>query len=435
MIKHVRWLVNEIEQWSTEGIITKDQAEAIKGRYPDAQPAHAWGRIIFFSLGAILFGLGVILLFAYNWQDLHKFVKLCLVFITLLATHGTGFWLCRPPSNNKAVGEGLHALGTILFGAGIWLIAQIYHINEHYPNGILFWSFGALTMAWALSSTPQGIVAAFLLALWGGCEVLGFRQINHIAPLLIIVGILPLAWLQKSRALLATAIAATLFTVAINCGSLGEDLLITVFILLANALGAASILAGQSTSFPESRRILSFFGNLVYIIILYTLTFKGVSKYIDFDLDKTTTILYMSVSGFLAISCWAMVGIRAARETGANRSFFKHEHFGQIITMVLVLVLGFIDPKEGWAWGGALIFNLLFLFHSVMLIIHGCREVSIKQTTLGCILFSFLSIARYVDLFSSLIARSMVFFIVGGVIFASGFLYSKSKKQGLEGKR
>ena len=52
------------------------------------------------------------------------------------------------------------SLGTMFFGAGIWLIAQVYHIDEHYPNGFLLWGLGALAMAWALRSIPQAIVAA-----------------------------------------------------------------------------------------------------------------------------------------------------------------------------------------------------------------------------------------------------------------------------------
>ncbi|MBU0729418.1 MAG: DUF2157 domain-containing protein [Proteobacteria bacterium] len=434
MIKHIRWLANEVEQWCAAGIITREQAAAIKGRYPDDQPAQ-WGRIIFFSLGAILFGLGVILLFAYNWHALHKFVKLGVVFLAILAAHGSGFALCRPQSNNQALGEGLHVLGTVLFGAGIWLIAQIYHINEYYPNGILFWSLGALALAWALPSTPQGVAAAFLVALWGGCEVWGFHQINHPAPLIIIVGLLPLAWLQKSRVLLGAAISSILVTVAFNSGRMDEDLLVTVFIFLANALIAAALLAGRSRSFPESRRILSFFGNLVYIIVLYALTFKGVSRHLAFDLDSLAAILYLTISGFLAVSCWLMTALKAVRQSADIRQILQPEHIGQIISMVLVLALGFADHGGGWGWGGASIFNLLFLFHCVMLIIHGCREVNLKQTTLGCLLFSILAISRYVDLFGSLIARSMVFFVVGGAIFATGFFYSKSKKQGLEDKR
>ncbi len=109
----------------------------------------AWGRIIFFSIGAILFGLGIILLFAYNWERMHKFAKLAVIVLALLSVHGSGLWLRRPGGRYRSAGEGLHLAGTMFFGAGIWLVAQIYHIDEHYPNAFFIWGCGALAMAWA----------------------------------------------------------------------------------------------------------------------------------------------------------------------------------------------------------------------------------------------------------------------------------------------
>ena len=40
----------------------------------------------------------------------------------------------------------------MLFGAGIWLVAQVYHIEEHFPDGFLIWGIGALALAWAMPS-------------------------------------------------------------------------------------------------------------------------------------------------------------------------------------------------------------------------------------------------------------------------------------------
>jgi uncharacterized membrane protein len=136
MKKHIKWLLGEIDLWVNEGIIEPLQAAALKDRYPAPAESVAWGRIIFFSIGAILFGLGVILLFAYNWQRMHKFVKLGVILAALIGAHGAGYWLRRPASRYQTAGEGLHLLGTMLFGAGIWLVAQIYHIEEHYPNAL-----------------------------------------------------------------------------------------------------------------------------------------------------------------------------------------------------------------------------------------------------------------------------------------------------------
>ncbi len=91
MKKNIKWLRVEIDQWLIEGLIAADQAEDLKRRYQVSEPGSAWGRIIFFSIGAVLFGLGVILLFAYNWEKMHKFAKLAVIVLALLTAHGMGF--------------------------------------------------------------------------------------------------------------------------------------------------------------------------------------------------------------------------------------------------------------------------------------------------------------------------------------------------------
>jgi hypothetical protein len=64
-----------------------------------------------------------------------------------------------------------------------------------------------------------------------------------------------------------------------------------------------------------------------------------------------------------------------------------------------------------------------------MLIISGCRELDLKAATAGCLLLALISIARYSDLFVSLLARSSVFLIVGAAFFTVGLYYSRLKKQ------
>ena len=99
---------------------------------------------------AVVAGLGVILLFAYNWHAIPKFGKLGLVFGALVAAHAAGLWLFQRADWRKQLGEALSLLGTMLFGAGIWLVAQMYHIDEHYPNGFLLWAAGAVALAWTM---------------------------------------------------------------------------------------------------------------------------------------------------------------------------------------------------------------------------------------------------------------------------------------------
>jgi len=147
---HVRWLHEQLPVWVTKGLVSPTQADAIGQLYPQPKAELPRGMIIFSGLGAVVIGLGVILLLAYNWQTIPKFGKLGLVFGALVTAHAAGLRLFQRTDWRKQLGEALSLLGTMLFGAGIWLVAQVYHINEHYPNGFLLWAAGAVALAWTL---------------------------------------------------------------------------------------------------------------------------------------------------------------------------------------------------------------------------------------------------------------------------------------------
>ncbi len=93
-------LVSEIQAWQDQGIITPEQGRALISSYgisPELAASHrAYGRLvtILAIMGAILIGLGIVLFFASNRQDiLPSGAKLALVMIGMLAAYGLGYWL------------------------------------------------------------------------------------------------------------------------------------------------------------------------------------------------------------------------------------------------------------------------------------------------------------------------------------------------------
>jgi uncharacterized membrane protein len=415
MKKHIKWLFKEIDKWVNEGIIGTDQGEVLKNRYPAAEGT-AWGRIIFFSIGAILFGLGVILLFAYNWERMHKFAKLVLIFFALLAAHGAGFWLRQPESKYKTAGEGLHLLGTMLFGAGIWLIAQIYHIEEHYPNALLIWGLGALGLAWALPSISQGVVATILLVMWNSFEAFDFKDPHLLSPFLILGAILPLAWLNRSRVLVTTVICAFLVSLAFSVAKIEGDLVPLVLFFSACMLIAMNL-------------IVRFIGFLIYLAILFVLSFhhRGRGMWlIHFDQFQESLYFFSFALAAIGFWAWAIWTFRQKKVSASGE--FRIEYYGVLVTLIVILLnaLGVLVLR---GWIGVAVFNIFFLFHSIMMIVSGCKFLDLKSTSTGCLLFTILAMTRYTDLFVSLLTRSLVFFITGAALFAVGIYYSKTKKQ------
>jgi hypothetical protein len=60
----------------------------------------------------------------------------------------------------------LYAIGTICVGAGIFLMAQIFNLQAHWPSGILMWAIGALAGWLLLRHWTQAALLALLVPAW-----------------------------------------------------------------------------------------------------------------------------------------------------------------------------------------------------------------------------------------------------------------------------
>jgi uncharacterized membrane protein len=54
----------------------------------------------------------------------------------------------------------------VALGAGIGLAGQIFHVQDHWPSGILLWAMGAWAGVRLLRDWPQTALAAFLTPAW-----------------------------------------------------------------------------------------------------------------------------------------------------------------------------------------------------------------------------------------------------------------------------
>ncbi len=426
MNRHIRWLVPEVGQWVKEGLIEPAQGEAILERYPSPEAGIPWGKVIFSSIGAVLAGLGVILLFAYNWEAMPKAVKLAVILVSLAATHGAGWVAGRRRGAGDPLPEGLHLLGTMLFGAGIWLIGQIYHMDADYPNAFLAWGLGALGLAWALPSAAQAVLAALLLAVWSAFESLAFNHSHPAGPLLLLVGLGPLAWRMRSRVLTAVWLPAFLIPLCLAAAQAKEALLGPTLFCTACLLIGLGELIRRGRSFPEAAPILTLTGYLPYLGMLYALSFPGMADdLIREGAAPRMAVLYFAVPLAAAIGVWVMVPRRSRRPADPQSPGGD----GRLVPLALVLFLlsYFRWPPWFGGWIAAAAFNLIFLAHAILWIRQGCRQVRMGLTAVGSLLFSLLAFSRYADLFESLILRGLVFLAVGAILFITGVRYTRAK--------
>ncbi|SBO44947.1 DUF2157 domain-containing protein [Cyanobium sp. NIES-981] len=146
----------QLERWQAAGLIDDDTAERIRGwearHLAPSAPSLRIPTLVAVSLGGVLLAAGVLLLVSTHWEALSPGQQYGLLLFLLLALHGLGAGLgTRLP----ALALALHGVGSVAFGAGLYLSGQIFHLEARWPFGLLLWALGAGLGWWLLRQWPQ----------------------------------------------------------------------------------------------------------------------------------------------------------------------------------------------------------------------------------------------------------------------------------------
>jgi uncharacterized membrane protein len=133
----------------------------VTGEERRARLAHMLG-----ILGGLVAGFGVILFFAANWSDIPRPLRVLLLLTGVVAFFAAGFVLKEVRGTHPNIGHAFIFLGTVLFGASVFLVGQMYHVNAHDPLGFLFWALGALAMAVVVRSGPIAALGILSFFAW-----------------------------------------------------------------------------------------------------------------------------------------------------------------------------------------------------------------------------------------------------------------------------
>jgi uncharacterized membrane protein len=166
-----------VRQLASEGLVEPQQASRVEARllellFPPST-GDAAGKIakLVAWLGGALVGAGVLTLVGLNWDALSKWTKLALIFGTLVGLHAAGWRLqvARDGGPGRAPGVGLALTGAAMlsFGGAIALVAQIYHLEAHWPNAVLAWWLLSLPFALLFASRWLLLIVVGLFATWG----------------------------------------------------------------------------------------------------------------------------------------------------------------------------------------------------------------------------------------------------------------------------
>jgi uncharacterized membrane protein len=153
-----------IDGWLKAGLLDAATAARLREHEANANQPHT-GRltILAFGFGGLLLAAGAFLFVAAHWQDVSPWGRFATLLAMTAALHVGGAFGAR---FSPSLATALHAVGTAVFGAGIFLSGQVFNLQEQWPEAFLLWAAGAAVAAWLLRDWPQILWVAVLGPAW-----------------------------------------------------------------------------------------------------------------------------------------------------------------------------------------------------------------------------------------------------------------------------
>jgi uncharacterized membrane protein len=152
-------ILNDIQELLKAEIISQETAEKINEYYAIKEDSsHSKLFIVFGILGAILIGLGIILIIGHNWDQLTRITKTIIAFLPLLIGHTVGYYVLLKKADSTAWKEGIGAFLFFAVGASMAMISQIYNLSGSLSSFLLTWLLLSLPMVYLLKSSISSLL-------------------------------------------------------------------------------------------------------------------------------------------------------------------------------------------------------------------------------------------------------------------------------------
>ena len=415
--RYQKRLARDLVRWQQQGWIDEQGRQHILRDAAGSGRAHLSST--FALLGGLLLGMGAITFIAANWQQLNGLTKLLIGLGGLYANTGLLFALDRRQPGHWLF-HGLVLLLVILFGANIMLIAQTFHINAHWPNGILLWTLGAVVISLLLNSQLAMAAALLLSMLWSGSEAFEFKRFMLAYPgLLALVG----SWIVFRRWSLALRFWGLALIWWLGIEVLGrydpgpealQLLWLAGFILLFSGL-----LLAKARHLAWTAPVFVDYGALAVLGMGWLLSFPELLNWGHTEVESW--LVMRLLAGLMVLSLgFMLVRSYSLRQWSAWLPI--------LAAMVLITPEWFASP---WV---PVLFNLFYFTGLLFLIWQAAiaDDRRMQGFALGFFLLGLLG--RYLDTFWGLLDRSLFFAGGGLLLMAGGWWFARKHGHRVEGK-
>lgn len=422
-------IIKEIPDLIKAGVISHETADNIRN-YCNEKKGQSYNRlfIIFGVFGAILIGLGIILIIAHNWDELSRTAKTLFAFIPLIVGQALCVFSLIKKQDSVTWRESGTAFLFFAVGACISLISQIYNIPGNLSTFLLTWMLLCLPLIYVMRSSIASLL--YLIGItYYACEASYFSYPSSDAYIywILLLAALPhyyLLYKNKPRGnfmvfhnwLIPLSIIITLGTVAKN----NEELLFIAYFSLFGLF----YLVGNMEFFKEQKAKNNGYltiGSLGSVVLLLTLSFDWFWE----DL-RNQDLLFNEVIVSPEFITSAIVSLFA---TGLLYLRVKKNLINKInpiepvfILFIIVFIIGVFSPLS------VILINVIAFALGILLIIKGAKSDHLGIMNYGLLIITALVVCRFFDTDLSFVLRGILFVSVGVGFFATNYWMLKKRK-------
>ncbi|MBI1320492.1 MAG: DUF2157 domain-containing protein [Candidatus Hydrogenedens sp.] len=424
--RHILWLYEELPALVREGLLSEEQAAALRARYGKVESVSRASIIIvlFSVLAAALIASGIILLLASNWDQLGRGTRAALSFAPLAIGQALAAFTLWQRRDSVAWREGSGILLAGAIGASIALIGQTYNVPGDPQAFLLTWIVLGMPLVYLLNATTVALAGMAATVSWALGQRWQSEETAYFfwAYLLFVLPHVYMAW-RSDRAgarfqLLGWGLCLMLLFLPVALPYRHSGL----WLLVYSALGSAGVLLGVSPWAGRWWNAFLFIGGGGTALLSLIFSFSGF--WTSGILDKSELI---SVSGewLMALPLLALPGaLLLIRRAERDPLVMLWAALPLLTYPTYVLAAAQFSPGII-----TFVYNLFAFALGVATLVTGARRGSLGQANIGMALVSMLAILRFFDSDFGFLLRGVVFILVGaGFLVVNLYLSRRNKR-------
>ncbi len=427
-------LRKEVIDLLAAGVINQEIAERIEQYYQSkASPSQNRLVIIFGILGAILVGLGIVLILTYNWDQLSRLSKTIVAFIPLVIGQAVCGYTLLKQSDSVTWREGSSAFLVLAIGGCLFLVSYIYNISGSIESLLLAWTLLALPVIYVMRSSVTSLL--YLIGItWYACEA-GYwgsetdENYNYWGLLLLAIPhYLLLCKKDGESSFTAFHHWFIPLSVIISLGTLAEESEELMFIAYMSLFGLLYQIG--NIPFLAELKIRNngylVFGSVGSAVLLLILSFDGFWEQLrrnDFGENSWLTTPESIAAIMLTLSAIALLIKRQQKQ--------KWKTIKPVDLVFMVFIGIFVIGMQSNA--AAVLVNLLLLIMGVLTIREGVRQDHFGIVNYGLLILTTLIICRFFDTDIHAVLKGLLFVLVGFGFFFTNYRMAKNRNKKSQG--